>query len=118
MAEQSRAQRLLFFLRDLVHSENVEHYTATMAWRMWRDLSEVMENKLPVPDVAAGADKQILFSWDNDEHHFELEIFSAGIGEFFYLNYQTDRTWEEEYHIGDPFSDDVSGFLTLFSLYD
>ncbi len=118
LREQSRAQRLQFFLSDLARSESVEHDTAIMAWRTWLALAEVMAHKLPVPDVAAGVDKQILFSWNSGEHHFELEIYPSGMGEFFYLNYQTDKTWEEEYHIGDLISADVINYLKLFSLYD
>jgi hypothetical protein len=118
LREQSRAQRLQFFLSDLARSESVEYATAIMAWRTWLALAKAMAHKLPVPDVAAGVDQQILFSWNSGEHHFELEIYPSGMGEFFYLNYKTDKTWEEEYHIGDPISADVSNYLKLFSLYD
>ena len=117
LREQARVQRLQLFLKDLVRQEDVEHYTATVAWRAWRTLSEDLVGTLPVPDVAAGADRQILFSWNSGEHHFELEIYPSGLGEFFYLNYESDATWEEEHTMGEPVSQDVSHFLALFSFY-
>lgn len=117
LREQSRVQRLRLFLKELVRSEAVENYTATIAWRMWRELSQELANKLPVPDVAAGAENQILFSWDNGTDHFELEIFPPGLGEFFYLNYETDETWEEEHH-SERVSQSVVDFLSLFLLYE
>lgn len=115
--EQTRIQRFQFFLKLLVQDNEVEHTTATLAWNVWKALSNFSDKALPVPNVGAGPDGEILFSWNHEEHHFELEIYPSGIGEFFYLNYQTDDVWECDYHVGNNIPENVKNKLNHFSLY-
>src|SRR5438034_355379 len=39
-----------------------------------------------VPDARPGPNGELLYSWDRDEHHLELEIFLDAPAEFFYEN--------------------------------
>jgi hypothetical protein len=71
-----------------------------------------------VPDTGVGPDGEILYTWNKDEHHFELEIFSNGLGEFFYLNHQTNEMWEHEFEVGDSIPEEVKDRLKLFFLYE
>lgn len=66
------------------------------------------------PNVGVGPDGEVMFTWDSPEHHLELEIFSEGTGEFFYLNRKTDEAEEWECIIGGAIPEEVIKKLKLF----
>lgn len=53
----------------------------------------------PIPCACTGPDGQILYSWDKDEHHLELEIipkeWELPQEEFFYRNRNTKHYWSD-----------------------
>jgi hypothetical protein len=116
--ENERTQKLQHYLESLVQTKEVARTTASITSRIWIKLLGALSNNLSVPDAGAGPDGEILFTWNKDDHHFELEIFPDNHGEFFYLNYRTDEMWEHEYKIEDSVPDEVKTTLKLFSLYD
>lgn len=70
------------------------------ALQAWRDLTANYKN-VPIPNVGIGPDDDmIMFTWDNDTHHLELEVWQDGHGEWFYLNLVTDAMGEADYAIG------------------
>ncbi len=112
----SGTQKLHHYLEAAIKTRDVEAKTATMAMKVWRVMSTLSSNKLPVPDAGVCPDGQLLYTWSKSEHHFELEIFPSGLGEFFYLNRLTDEMWDCEYNIGDSIPDEAKEKLNLFSL--
>lgn len=116
--ENERLQKLQHYLESLVRTKAVVRMTASVASKIWIKLLGALSNNLPVPDAGAGPDGEILFTWNRDDHHFELEIFPDQHGEFFYLNYRTDEMWECEYRLENAIPDKVKTTLKLFSLHD
>ena len=112
----SDLQKLQYFLKSLVQRNEVNRQTASFAWKAWQDLSLLMSNNLTVPDTGAGPNGEILFSWNREDDHFELEIFPSGKGEFFYLNHRTNEFQENEYTLSKPLPQDIRNILNLFTL--
>jgi replication initiation and membrane attachment protein DnaB len=73
---------------------NTVHDLALMVWDSIRVYSKAYN-----PNVDVNADGGIAFSWDRDEHHFEMEVFESGLVECFYLNHITNETDEYETYI-------------------
>ncbi len=112
--QKMRAQQLFDYLASLVLDQHITARTAGDARRAWEQLVKEFGSRVPVPDVGAGPDGQILFSWNNDEHHFELEIMPEGIAEFFYLNMRTDKMWSLSYSVGNSLPNHVAEGLHPF----
>ena len=108
-------QRLADYLRDVRESGDISNDTGELAWTAWRILWEGMAKRLPVPDAAAGPNGELLYAWNEGEHHLELEIFPNAPAEFFYRNRSTGKLWERPYRVGDPVSMEVREHLSLFS---
>jgi hypothetical protein len=116
--EQSREQRLHYYLESTIKAKHISADTASIAWRTWRYLLKATSNNLPVPDAGIGPDGQVLYTWKNGEHHFEIEIFPTGVGELFYLNLNTDEMWDSEYIVGNPVTEEIKEKLGLLLLHD
>jgi hypothetical protein len=109
-----RVQGLIDYLDRITADNLVTAQMAGLAWDAWDKLSVAADNALPVPDAGPGPDGQILYTWDREEHHFELEILPASPAEFFYRNRNSGELWEWEYVIGQPIPADVLAKLRLF----
>lgn len=71
--------------------------SASLAWELLREQNP----RLPIPASGVGQDGEILYTWNNDDHHLELEVLPGGTAEFFYMNRRTDALSEGRYHVGD-----------------
>lgn len=112
--EEAPTRRLQIYLRNLVHSGDLDNETASLAWKAWNQLRAVTAYSLPVPDSCPEPDNRLLYTWDKAEHHFELEIFPEGTGEFFYRNRASGQLWESEYIVGQTVPQEVIDKLDLF----
>lgn len=93
----------------------INQQVASLALASWLDLWAISGRTMPVPDACPGPDGQILFTWDEGDHHLELEIFPESTSEFFYRNRSTDELWGEEYELHLPFSPSALNKLSLFA---
>jgi hypothetical protein len=107
-------QGLVDYLYQIVDQELVPPRLARLAWEAWSTLSNSVGNALLVPDACPGPDGQLLYTWDRDEHHLELEIFPDTPAEFFYENDATGHVWETQFDIGAPVSAEVLDKVRLF----
>ena len=82
------------------------------AAQLWLILWEQNMN-LPLPSACTGPDGQIMYSWDKNEHHFEVEILPNKPMEFFYKNRLTGELWGEVYILSEPLSNEVLEKLNL-----
>ncbi len=114
LRDEAPMHRLQSYLRHLRDSGELSQNSASLAWLSWNQLRKATFNSLPVPDACPGPDGQLLFTWDKDEHHFELEIFPGGEGEFFYRNRVSGELWEAEYMVGQAIPSKVTDKLGLF----
>jgi uncharacterized protein YfaP (DUF2135 family) len=46
-----------------------------------------------IPAMCTGPDGRVMLSWDNEEHHLELELFADQPAEIFYRNRKTEEMW-------------------------
>jgi hypothetical protein len=102
----NRIEGLAYYLGRIAQTGEIAAHTATLALQVWNDLHKATSS-LPVPDAAPGPDRQLLYTWNQGEHHLEFEIFPAEPAEFFYLNRATHISWEESYVIGSTLSDAI-----------
>ena len=111
--EVSRRQKLFLYLTTIMEEGDITKSTANIAWDAWRRLYDFIEKRLPVPVAGPGPDGQLLYVRDKGIHHFEMEIFPDNHAEFFYLNRETDGTWELDYIIGNSLNDEIKKWLGL-----
>ena len=113
-SEMTRPQMLYHYLVSVRDAGDIDAKTASLAWIAWKRISDAMGEPLLVPDAASGPEGQLLYAWNQGEHHLELEIFPAEPAEFFYLNRSSNETWEEEYTVGNPVSQEAKARLNVF----
>ena len=109
-----RVQGLVDYLYRITDEELVTSRLTRMAWEAWAALSNIMNNALLVPDACPGPNGELLYTWDRDGHHLELEIFLEAAAEFFYENDASGEVWESVFVIGEPVSAEVQDKLRLF----
>lgn len=112
--EKSREQRLSTYLADLRDRGRIDGYTALKAWNTWRALKKATGGNLRVPNASPGDEDQVHFSWNQEEHHMELDIFPDGRAEFFYRNRRTGKLWDHEQLEGELIPADVIKKAALF----
>ena len=110
--DQADAQSLADYLSRMVQLGDITHRTATLAWDAWNQFVQA-DPALPPPNACPGPDGQLLFTWDDQEHHVELEIFPEGPAEMFYRNRSSGALWEYDFTIGDPIAQSVKDKLRL-----
>ena len=88
--------------------------TAALARKAWYAVWESTENALPIPAACTGPDGQMLYTWDRDRHHLELEIIPGQAAEFFYRDRTTGTLWGEDYVVGSELSAEAIQKLKLF----
>ena len=113
-----RAQRLNHYLASVRDAGEISADVAIRALSAWFTLRGAMLENLSVPDAAPGPEGQLLYAWNNVEHHLELEVFPNGPAEFFYLNRFSNDSWEDEFNVNTPVSQRVHDALSIFSATD
>ncbi len=88
--------------------------TLEAAWSVLLMMRLAVGTRLPIPLAACGPDKRLMFYWDTDEHHFELELAPFEVAEFFYRNRKTEELWGDDYRHGRPLPDAAIAALKLF----
>jgi hypothetical protein len=109
-----RVQGLVDYLYQIEDQELITPRLARLAWDAWTTLSNSLGNALSVPDACPGSDGELLYTWDRDEHHFELEVFPDAPAEFFYRNRTSGELWGCEYTLGEPVPCEALDRLRLF----
>lgn len=113
--KQARSDKLHAYLLDAARANGGDTSIVEVAWEVWQALNHSAGGGLPVPDASIGPDNQVFYTWDSGEHHFEAEILTEGMIEFFYRNRTTGRFWALDQRTTDPVSDNVKTKLTLFA---
>ncbi len=103
------------YLTDSKNMGLINQHVASLALASWLDLWAISGRTMPVPDACPGPDGQILFTWDENDHHLELEIFPESASEFFYRNRSTDELWGEEYELHMSITPSALNKLSLFA---
>lgn len=111
-APGSRVQKLSEYLRALSERDRVPIAVVEQAWEAWSALATT--DAVPVPDAAPGPDGQLLFTWDREAHHLELEFSPGATPSFFYRNRQTAEVWEDEWRPGESIPTQVRTRLAHF----
>jgi hypothetical protein len=94
---------------------DLTHTTVWFAWTAVRQLNEATQRRLSEPDVCPGPDGHLLYTWDTDRHHVELEVFPTGVGEFFACTRpHGGDLWGADYRIGEPVPTGVLEHLRPF----
>ncbi len=117
-SERSRIADLKRYLGQVSSHEEEEplisESTAALSLKAWSEIWSVSGRRLPVPDACPGPEGQLLYTWDREEHHLELEIFPDGRGELFYRNRKSGELWDLEYMVEDFIPAVIFGKLRLF----
>lgn len=115
MAED-REQKLWEYLQKAVANKYISADMRETALSTWHMIREATAGKVPVPNAGPGPNAELLFTWDREEHHMELEFFARGGAYLFYANRsETPDLWGEDYDIGAPISAEAVRYLKFFS---
>jgi hypothetical protein len=104
----------LNYLRETEREGLISAATASQAKRAWFDCSRSTGYAIPVPAACTGADGQLQYAWDRDEHHLELNFSPEEAPFFFYRNRTSGEVWIDELENGYP-SERCIESLRLFS---
>ena len=74
------------YLKILTNEKLVSDSLAGAAQRWWQQADSRFDGQLPVPSAAPGPDGQLLYSWDKDENHIEVEFLSCEPATLFHMN--------------------------------
>ncbi len=91
-SEDLRLYQLKRYLERLQHTADTSHI-AQLAISLWQQIEHAVKS---YPVVSLSPAGQVLFAWDRDEHHLEIEVFPDGHIEAFYYNLQTAETWDHD----------------------
>ncbi len=91
-SDDLRLHQLTFYLEKLREDEATSG-VAQVAILLWQRIEHTVKI---YPVASVGTEGQILFAWDRDEHHFEIEVFPDEHIEAFYYNLQTGEAWDED----------------------
>lgn len=111
-----RIKEHFVYLSEISRGQNasISPQTASEARQIWYDLWAASGFALPVPAACTGPDARLMYAWDRDEHHFEIELIPGEPTELFYRNRQTGELWGEEYTVGHPLPQGTAAKLRLF----
>lgn len=76
------------YINDLLVREIIDQELALRAVRVW---NQVFCPGYMTPDVGADSDGGLLFSWNNENYHLEIEFYRDGSIDWFYLEYKTGK---------------------------
>ncbi len=82
------------FLAQVTRDELVGSEVTGAAKEAWWKIFAVTDGLMPYPAGCAGPEGDLLYYWDFNEHHLELEFALNRIPEFFYRNRLTNELWE------------------------
>src|SRR5205809_6924017 len=88
------------YLHQLAQDQIICKPTMARTLEAWGRLAAAAKG-LPAPDATPGPDGQVLYTWDRDRHHLELEILPAGPAEFFYRDRRSGGLWECEFELSE-----------------
>ncbi len=91
-------EKLESYLKEQQKYNRISSETMRRAWKALQLLLQ-FRKRLKLPVVGIGQSEQVLFEWDQDIHHLELEVFPKGEAELFYLNRDTNKACEAYYEI-------------------
>ncbi len=111
-----KVQEHLKYLRHISDPNGerlVSAATAARARITWQFAWMAAGPNLPVPAAGVGPDGQILYSWNYNEHHLEVEIFADQPAEWFYRNRKTGEVLEFDQNPGSALSPELINKLNL-----
>lgn len=114
MTHTERQVKLLAYLRGCAQHGSIPRGMIPFAWNIWSQVRTAMRGCILVPNASPGGEQQILYSWDNGEHHLELEVFPSGAVEWFYRNRTTGKLWSLDTTDSYPCPPDAQERLRLF----
>ncbi len=88
-----------------------------ISWQVWERLKEYFQSQhsyLDIPDACPGYRDNLMYTWSQEAHYFECEIFGNGEVEFFYRNRENNEVWGEDTRIDQKFSRDILDKASLF----
>ncbi len=97
----ARTQKLFNLFEKAETSGEITHETGILARKALETIHGSMPQSFTMPDASYGPNGQILFFWDMNEHHLELEIAPDCPGYFFYRNRTSGIVWDSDYEAGD-----------------
>lgn len=90
-------------------------YLILSVWEKIKDVADINGVYLTIPDACLGENDNFMFTWANNEHYLECEIFSTGAVEFFYRNKITKDVWGDDINLNDILPMQLINKIFLFT---
>jgi hypothetical protein len=115
-ARSEREEKLERYLRGVIDKGYASQVTVATACSAWNDLDAATGRQVPIPNAGPGPNGEVIFTWDRNEHHFELEVSPAEPPYLFYRNRESELTWGADFEPGQTIpADAVRHLLSLAS---
>ena len=102
LRQQQIELKLRCYLDGIRQRGLISEVIADRARTVWQRLDLATAHRVPAPDVGPGPNGEVLFVWDTEEHHFEIELSPRETTYLFYRNRKTGSVW------GDDWAEDAS----------
>lgn len=74
-------------------SEDISH----IALRIWLRAYELSEKRMAVPSACANSENgSLMYSWDTELHHLEIDIIPGVNVELFFMELKTRKFWSRD----------------------
>ena len=113
-SEDNKAKRLEGLLSDGQQAGEISEATLNQSMTIWHNIKGIIPGILAAPSLDFMSEGRVLLTWNQGEHHLDIEIIPNAPIEFFYRNRNTDETWEYEYEAGAKLPHEVFQYINKF----
>lgn len=108
LRENDRLHRShLLYLDRLVRDKIVSPAVSGIAREIWLNAHRISKQRMAVPSACANAENgSLMYCWDTEQHHLEIDITPGAGIELFFLDLKTQTQWS------DASSGDVARLFT------
>lgn len=97
LKENDRLHRShLLYLDKLVRDKIVSPAVSGIAREIWLNAHRISKKKMAVPSACANTENgSLMYCWDTESHHLEIDITPETSIELFFLDLQTRTQWSD-----------------------
>jgi hypothetical protein len=92
----ARAVGLHQYLTKIARAGLISQETREQAIKVLNRLSEILSGSLSIPDACPGPNGHLLYTWDKNAHHLEVEFVPERRATLFYMNRSSGNVFELE----------------------
>jgi hypothetical protein len=110
-----REAQLARYLLGVIEKGYASADTIEAARSSWEALDAATDRRVAIPNAGPGPNGEMILTWDQREHHFEIEVAPAEPPYLFYRNRESGETWGADLEPGEPVALEAIQHLLRFT---